>query len=270
MKRTAKNRLPESVGFPFWLVTIAIFLLGFLFVFAYMFAMQTLRCVSFGNYYLESGLYGRFAWVFGLLFVWNLLLFVAPLFRGKAGEGGGAHFLVNCVALLVIGYVMLRLHGFVVEYEAVYKFADAEWNVSEGRMSFLDSCKVAKPYLGRWSIHVNDSRAGFPEVEMVLNRDLTFQLLDADQEVNHHGIWRPGRSDLMFYYRNDDHDQYRNLRILELAPDKLILEQTWAYAGDEVIEQPVMVELLRLPELEKPESAFDINWDFVFDRSKNF
>jgi hypothetical protein len=102
---------------------------------------------------------------------------------------------------------------------------------------------------------------------MVLNRDLTFQLLDANQEVSHHGKWEPTEwLELHFYYRSDD--QYRNFRILDVTRNKLVLEQIWAYVGDKEIEEPVKVELLRLPELEKPESAFNMNWDFVFDRSK--
>lgn len=274
MKRAFKKRLSESADFRFWLVTIAIFLMGFLFAYAFIFALMTQRCVSFGDYWLESepGLYGNFAWIFGLLFVWNLLLFVVPLSCGKATKGKAAHFLLNGITLLVIGYALLRLHDFVIEYEAIYKYADAEWNVTEEYIVYLDACKAAKPFLGRWSVNVEDPRAGFPDAEMVLSRDLTFQLLDGNQEVNHYGRWESagyyGWPGLYFYYRSDD--QYRRFEILGVTRDRLALEQTWAYVGDEEIEEPVKVELLRLPELGKPESAFDINWEFVFDRSEAF
>lgn len=270
MKQAIKNRLPEPADFHFWLVTIVISLVGFLFAYAFLFAVQTQRCVSFGDYYLESGLYARFAWIFGLLFAWNLFLFVVPLFMGKVAKGRAAHFLANGIALLVIGYVLLRLHNFVIEYEAIYKYADVEWNVTKTELS-LEPCKAAKPFLGRWSISVQDSRAKLPDAELVLNRDLTFQLFNANQEVTHRGKWEPFAGyewpGLSFYYLSDD--QYRRFQILEATHDKLVLEQTFAYVDDKKIKEPVNVELRRLPDLEKPENALDINWDFVFDGRKN-
>lgn len=274
MKRAFKNRLSKSEHFNFWLVTITIFLIGFLFVFLFIFNIFTQRCVSFQDFWLESkpSLFFNFAWIFGLLFVWNMILFVSQPFAGRVNKGKAAHFFINATVMLVIGLALLRLHEFIIEYEAIYELSDAEWNVSEGVLASSNDCRVAKPYLGRWAVSVLESDRGpdFPYDELILDGDLTFKLRQGGDMAVHNGRWGPPVYhwlDLSFYYHNAD--QHRSFEVIQLERERMLLKQTWAYVGGVEIDKPVKIELLRLPQLEKPESAFDINWDFIFDRKEN-
>jgi hypothetical protein len=243
-----KKTPPPSSGSRFWIVTVAILLLGFLLAIAFIFVTMTQRCVSMADYWFESspGLYRLFVWAFILLFVWNLLLFFASY--AGIGKEELVHFLMNAVALLVIGFVLLRLYQFVLEYEAVYRHADASWNATSHAQTFFEPCKTAKPFIGRWSIRIldGDSESEFPYTVLYLHRDLGFELRNKN-DIKHTGRWLPpdyhGNAITLDY---DGGDQLRILGLQEFAGDRMLLEQTTASIDNEAVAQFLKLELRRL------------------------
>lgn len=214
MRKRKLRRLRWTGAYIPLLITVTILLVWHFFRILVFMSAITLRCLPthefwFTPYDGEWPLFGIFALIFFLLFVWN-----AVTWRNRDARSAVDRTILvaNGATLVAIGVVLWSLVGAAEVDQYKQQGSYAEWNETAPTFGITDICEVAKPYLGTWEVASADIPPGgqtFPYHWIEFRRDFTFAASLGRFREPVEGKWRPqSKWDLGGWISNGEDDGY--------------------------------------------------------------
>jgi hypothetical protein len=193
-KRRTRRRRPERSSYLPLFITVSILLAWYFFRIA-MFLSVPMRCVPIHEFWTTPHertwpLFGAFALVFFLLFVWNA---VAWLDRSARTLPDRTILVLNAAALIAIAVAHFRLADLAELGHYQENQGYATWNRSASLYG-SNECEDAKPYLDRWevvSVEVPFLGQPFPYAWIEFRRDLTVVASTKSAREPIRGSWSP-------------------------------------------------------------------------------